>query len=46
MRSKWNGLLLSPRKLARGERGRASAPKGGGNAIRGVREQLEGWLSR
>lgn len=46
MRSKLKGLLVSPRKLARGERGKASAPRGGGRAIRGVREQLDRWLSR
>lgn len=46
MRRRWNGLLVSPRKVGRGERGRASAPGGGGRAMRGVREQLARWLSR
>lgn len=46
MRRRWNGLLVSPRKVGRGERGNASAPGGGGRAMRGVREQLARWLSR
>lgn len=46
MRRRWNGLLVSPRKVGRGERGRASAHGGGGRAMRGVREQLARWLSR
>lgn len=46
IRNRWKGLLPSPRKLARGERGKASAPSGGGRAMRGVSEQLEGCVSR
>lgn len=46
MRRRWNGLLVSPRKVGRGERGSASAPGGGGSAMRGVREALTRWLSR
>lgn len=46
MRRRWNGLLVSPRKVGRGERGRASAPGGGGSAMRGVRAAFARWLSR
>lgn len=46
MRRRWNGLLVSPRKVGRGDLGSASAHGGGGRAIRGVREQLPGWLSK
>lgn len=45
IRRRWNGLL-SPKKLVNGDCGIDSAPMGGGMVIRGVREVLDGLLSK